>query len=331
MIRLSWKLAGAGALVLLLRGAHAGVPDQGHPLQSLDLIHESYFIATKANRGMVHRLDWTQAFARFSDQWMLVLTSDQYINGGLLDENYLQYETTSSVIRVGRLRNGVGLGTWSDLLYNVASRLPVVRFMPLLDKYSLLNFTAGAEARYYQKGWEFQIASGDANLDNRQVYARTNNLSQGRIQAPVGMALVAVSVANVKSGPLGQGGQVFGADYRWHEGWWSSRGEYDAGHGPGKTGRGYYTDLSYRIRHDWRPELGIRQEEYQWGAFGTHLMTAGIRVAPTKNLAFNLNYGFDSPIKLLSGSYSVPYYGYNYGATLDGWSFQTMFTFRFQS
>jgi hypothetical protein len=249
-----------------------------------------------------------------------------------LDETYLQYEDLASVWRAGRFRGIFGFGKWSDLFYNVVSRNPMVRSLPVIDSYSLQGFTSGGELHFYRGGWTLGFQFGDSTLSERQLLPEKKNVTQARVQAPLGDSQVGLNIANVDAGAFGPGGQVFGLDYRWVANRVQVRAEVIGSRGSGLTSRGYYADLSYRLPGNHRTQLGVRLEEYAMGATSTRLVTAGMRYVPIPELAFNLNYGWAPRFGFLNrGAQSAYPPPSGYGGTLFGWSFQTMLTFRFKS
>ncbi|CAN5406363.1 hypothetical protein BH11ARM1_BH11ARM1_07340 [soil metagenome] len=304
--------------------------DDWHALQSFDFIHETYFVSNPASRGLTHRLEWTQVRARLNDHWLAEIGDIQMINQNVLDETYLQFEDQSTVVRAGRLRSTVGLSTWSDMFYNVSSRAPIVRFMPLVGSFSLLNFQSGVSASANVGEVEIKASVADGQVSSRQALPSKLNLFEGRAQISIGNSLVGFDFSGLDRGSFGTDAKVYGLDFRGAQGRWSWMGEWQKGTGGGTLGEGFYGDLSYRLVHPVRPQLGIRIEGYKSGGLAFNMATVGIKVIPVKQLTLNLNYGFDTPFKVYSGSSSAPFAGFKYGSTLSGWSFQAMWAIRMQ-
>ena len=306
--------------------------EEKYPLRSVDLITEIYFIATPQFRGLVHRGDWFEIKARVDDNWSATITNFQLRDRNLLDETYLQYENTASVTKAGRLRSIFGFGKWTDLFYNVMSRNPMIRSLPVLDQYSLLNFTSGGETHFYRDGWELALQVGDSQLSDRQFLPGRANAIQARLQAPIGDGQLGLNVAKVDKGTFGPGGEVFGLDFRRIAKRVQLRAEVLGSRGSGLTSKGYYADLTYRLPGNHRTQVGVRLEEYAMGVTSTRLMTAGMRYVPIPQLAFTLNYGWTPKFGVLEqkaqSGYAPPP---GYGGTLLGWSLQTMLAFRFKT
>ncbi len=326
--RTSWL----SAFAILSASALAAPSDQRYPLKSVDLITEIYFIASPQFRGLTHRGDWFELKARANDNWSATITSYQLRDRNLLDETYIQYEDRASVVKAGRLRGIFGFGKWSDLFYNVISRSPMVRMLPVLDQYNLQTFTSGGEYHLYKDGFDFGLQVGDGNLSDRQFLPTKTNVIQGRAQMSLADSQVGLNVAKVDRGPLSAGGEVYGLDFRRIANRVQVRAEVVGSRGSGVTGKGYYADFSYRLPGNQRTQVGIRLEEYAMGDTSTRLMTAGVRFVPLPQLAVNLNYGWTPGFGIfdrqVQSAYTPPP---GYGGTLMGWSFQTMLTYRFKS
>jgi hypothetical protein len=324
-------LAILGAAGLAAVGSCAD--DRPYLLRSVDLIHETFFIATPAWRGFAHRGSWTEVKARLDDHWSGTITNYQLRDRNLLDETYVEYENAANLVRVGKMRGVFGQGRWTDLFYNVVSRYPIIRSAPLLDRFSLLSFNSGVEWHGYHGSWELGVQLADAQLADRQLLPQKHNVAQGRLQATVGGGQVGASVVKVEAGPFGSAGEVFGLDYRWIANRVQVRAELVGSRGSGLTSKGYFADLSYRLPGNHRTQVGVRLEEYAMGSTYARMMTGGIRFVPMPQLAISLNYGWSPSFGMLSGDGGQPPAPFQRGIadTLKGWSLQTMLAFRFKS
>ncbi|HSI73450.1 MAG TPA: hypothetical protein VK934_09755 [Fimbriimonas sp.] len=318
---------------LLLAPLSAVAADEKFPLQSVSVIHESFFISTPAFRGLVHRAEWLEVKARVNKNWSATITDLQFRDRNILDETYLQYENDMLMGRAGRLRGAFGLGDWSDLFYNVVTRQPMIRSMPVLDRYALNGFTSGGEAHLFQDGMQLSLQYGDSTLTERQFLPHKGNVGQARLSGTIGDAAVGTSFAKIGNGPFGPGGQVFGLDLDHVANRVHLRAELMASQGSGLTSKGYFADLGYRLPGNIRTEIGVRLEEYAMGSTRERMMTAGARYVPLPQLAFNLNYGWEPKFGWLNADAGQPGAPFNkaYASTLRGWFFQTMLAFRFKT
>jgi hypothetical protein len=307
--------------------------DEKYPLQSVDVIHESFFMSTPQFKGLVHRTEWLEVKARANKNWSATITDLQLRDRNFLDETYLQYENDALMTRLGRLRGAFGQGDWSDLFYNVVARQPIIRMMPTLDFYTIQGFTSGAEAHLYRNGAELALQYGDSALTDRQFLPHKGNVGQARLSGSLGDATVGVSYGRIGKGPFGPGGSIYGLDLDHVANRVHLRAELVASQGSGLSSRGYFADIGYRLPGNIRTEVGVRLEEYAMGSTRARMMTAGARYIPLPQLAFNLNYGWEPKFGALSAEPGQPPAPFSraYPSTLKGWFFQTMLAFRFKT
>lgn len=274
-----------------------------------------------------NRAWWIWVDARLSEQWKV--TSGWFTMGGpafdrpereMLDETYVTHTDArrGTEVRAGRIRKAFGFWDWSENWYTGFVRGAEIQTRSYGGGKSLTRMDTRFDVLVpFASGATIQAGLLDAASTNRQVGPKRADHGAVRLVLPVGNASFGYSGFHRPDRDPKDRTALNGLDARWSGPSTSVRGEYLWGEAGGTKTRGHYLDAFYYPPFARQVTLLGRSEEF--AASRTErakLYTAGVRVAPHRDLVLEANYSWGPTSK-------------SPAAPLRGWSFQVISFLRF--
>ncbi len=262
------------------------------------------------------RAVWMTGTLGLSETSRVVAGHFRFATTDMLDENYLEFDSGSTSVRIGRIRPAFGFADWSENYYSGFIYMPMARFMPLSPTgLRLLRMDAGADIRGGTDKLQYQIGLVDVGSERYQLLPTGLMHLVARVQGYQNGHIVGLNGLYRPKESGKEGVQVLGLDWRWTSPQFQFRGEAVKGRVGSYDSNGYYLDLFFKPFGWTQTTLLARTQgvsRVPWSPAESQLHTLGVKHVLSPALTIEANYGF-GPGGPLEG-------------TARGWSFQVRST-----